>query len=326
MSEYHPLRPTGGNLYSNGPDQEIYQENGFYQPGPMAEVARRRDAVLPYLEGLWSIEEMPLRVYQEWTELDWKAPHGSYTAVERFMDKMVEEGAVELRDAEAAHVAAPTETTKKEYISEEGDALWTTTAIASNGGVNITQAVREYLRTWYLHPEAEGDITFGTLSQKMGDHEPTNIVDPIFILNWKDHLPDTRMYMQWFSIVAGNILDRQYGYNEGFDRAQLSRFIIEMSGVVSPRALKTIDIWTSILGDLTTTSEEYQEISTYITESYFQHIARTLLKPMIGEGVAFLDYMSRLHGVTLAEAALKNIQKISGRVATNTVDKKDGVR
>lgn len=330
MRPYIPIRPTGGDVYYNGPDPTIYRTGDFYQPAGDEEVAWRREAVDPFIRGERASDKLDLQTYQEWVELDWKAPHGSYAAVERLMGKIIEEAGVELVHAErdlAKREREPGLSKAADFESEVGDALWCTVAVASNGGVDVTHAVRLYLRDWYLHPDSHGPISFGDLQAKVSSHLPAVVRNPHFLVEDYepvDFVPNTKTYLRWFSLAAGNILDRQYGYNEKPDWAAIGQFIGKITDVRSPEALKLVDTFAQLLEAARDTGADDIEVA--ILEDYFKRIADEYLSPIIGIGIAFLEYIARKHGLSLGAVAVANMQKIGGRVIANTVDKTDSPR
>ncbi len=330
MRPYIPVRPTGGDVYYNGLEPIIHRAGDFYQPAAAEEVARRHEAVEPFIRGEQAPEELGLQTYQEWVELDWKAPHGSYIAVERLMGKIVEEAGVELVHAErdlARYEREPRPLEVSDFESEDGDALWCTVAVASNGGVNVTQAVRLYLRDWYLHPDSHGPISFGDLQAKLTSHLPSVVRNPHFLVDDyepQDFVPNTRTYLKWFSCAAGNVLDRQYGYNEKPDWAAIGQFLKELTDVRSPEAQRLVDTFAQLLEAARGAGADDIEVA--ILEDYFERIANDYLSPIIGDGIVFLEHLARKHGSSLGAIAVKNMQKISGRVAKGTIDKTDGPR
>lgn len=319
-------------MFHNGYEPIIYEAGGFYQPANTEEVLRRRAAAEPFIAGERPSEDLELQAYQEWVELDWKTPHGSYSAVERLMDKLVEEAGLELVYAERElRETAETEQPGRlaAFESEAGDALWCTVAVASNAGVNITQAARLYLRKWYLHPDPVGPITFGNLEAKLKAHKPAHVIDPHFLPDGceaEDFIPNIATYLTWFSVSAGNALDRQYGYNERPDWVALSRFLQEITEVRSPEAVELINAFAKSVERAGINQGDVEEIETHILEGYHKYIADKYVYPLIGDGIVFLEYAARERNLPLGEIAIKNMQKISGRVQAKTVDKSDGER
>lgn len=331
MKPYVPIRPSGWNVYGVGEPPQRFGNEGFYQPANAEEVERRRNAIAPFVNGEFPARELPLQVYQEWVELDWKKLHGTYEATERLMGKIIEEAGVEFVQA-SVDLEDQDEFLRKqnskEFIDEAGDALWCTVAVASNAGVDVTEATRLYLRDWYLNPNPTGLITFGDVGSSLDKHTPTVFTEPGFLppnSNPEDFVPTIPIHMSWFSLAVGNALDRQYGYHERLDSALLSKFIKEISGTAGSRASNLILDWSKQISALEDGSDKY-ELEVAILESYFKHIGKTIIRPLIGDSIVLLAYIAKKHGESLSEIAVNNVQKITNRVQTNTIDKTDNIR
>ena len=83
--------------------------------------------------------------YQKWAESGWKKPHGTYEAALRFIGKLFEE-VDELQQADKIFMNNKDELKSPEYahdlLSELGDVLWCTTALASNSSADIDSALK----------------------------------------------------------------------------------------------------------------------------------------------------------------------------------------
>jgi NTP pyrophosphatase (non-canonical NTP hydrolase) len=243
------------------------------------------------------------------------------------MGKILEEAGIELpnawHDLERGRVDNQTE-----FRGEAGDALWCTVALASNAGVDVSEAVRQHLRTQYLHPEPRGPITFGRLQVALVDHVPTHGTDPRFLpedADYEDYLPDVRDYLMWFSVTASMDLARQYGYGDYADARTLRQYLHELTNTTGPLAKDILGQWATIL-DEATGQPGVLEIRDKITTSYFREISDKYTVPLIGQAVVFLEHTVKGQGVSLGQIAVDNMRKLTGRVATNTVDKQDGPR
>src|SRR5690606_16396430 len=82
----------------------------------------------------------------------WKVPHGSLEAVERFGEKLYSEEVSKEAVAEFEDIALdwfhqrPIEKQiDGNLASELGDIVWLTTALASNGGIDINEQIRRKL-------------------------------------------------------------------------------------------------------------------------------------------------------------------------------------
>lgn len=78
--------------------------------------------------------------YQYWAEQAWKKEHGTYGAVERFGDKLYEEHeelSVELRPLQQGKTVSA-----ERLVSESGDVLWCTSALASCAAADLDAAFK----------------------------------------------------------------------------------------------------------------------------------------------------------------------------------------
>jgi len=260
----------------------------FYQPAEEPELIRRRQSIeqnlSPGKSGLISLD-----VYQDWVELDWKVPHGSWAAVERFGGKLVdEELAQEIMPELAIHPAVRvTEGMGKVHSSptdkladELGDYLWPMTALASNGTVSLNQAASTYLHNHGLIPRRYLELKFLDLDYILAaGHNPT--LGPLDDSEEEDFCD----YDPFISLAVGavairNIVERQYGYND-------TRFL----------------------------------------DGWREKIGRNELEPAIGRALLTLGYVAHQWArTTLSEVAAGNVRKVSLRAAKNLIDKSDGDR
>jgi hypothetical protein len=257
-----------------------YFDGKFYQPAGETSVEERRAAVLPYINGEIHPSLMPLEVYQNWAELDWKVPHGTPAAQSRTYDKSREEGNELVAELQKIVVDFPYEQpgvmNKAECTDELGDALWVISQIASNCSVSLDEAVRAYLHYMDLGRKTGPSLTFVDVDYLIAiGHNPT--LGPL----------DTP------------------------DNFEIYDPMIELASRISSLNVHSLQAY----GD---------------RDLFFSGVFRKyaeMMKPQIGDTIALIGYYAQQWvGVTLGEVAAHNITKVTNRVATDLVDKTDGVR
>lgn len=274
-------------------DELSYFDGKFYQPDTPDETQRRRNVVAPYLDAPLDANTpfhpgyMTLDTYQDWVELDWKVPHGSYDAVERFGAKLWEEGwdeaVEEIHAACDAYQNGESVPNREHLVEELGDVYWVVTALASNAGVSINDAVKKY-----LHRE---DV----ISLRSYDKLQMVTVDYI-VTGPSPFVPGVQPFEK---------------YNDYADFDEYSA------------ASKMQDI---VAGFHLAAQKQYGYGTDHFVSTYFE-MCRRDMEEDVGQSIVTLAYIARRWaGATLAEMAQTNMRKLSSRVAANLIDKSDGKR
>lgn len=289
---YQPFAPQHPHILSHG--------------GSVAETVNKDG--LFYLRGERSAHEVTsITDYQEWCEVGWKQEHGSYEAGSRFIDKLLEETAEagqalnEFREAGSDRESEEA----KELLSELGDILWCTTALASNSTADIDTGLKNRLSEYVagVLDYSKGSPapmqwreTAGRLSNKFTDinlEDIDELLDATF-----EPLPTPIM----------NIWDDepQFGIRQHFD-------LILMNG----------------LGIRNAVSQQYaygELDDTYVMPALYDKQSSDI-SIEAAEIVLNIAYIAKHElGATLSEVINKNIAKINGRVQAGRVDKTDGQR
>lgn len=145
--------------YSGWRDVEtIGMRHGLYQPCQPEEYERRVEAVRSKaISG--RAAEIGVSELQDWVELDWMYPHGTFETGQKLGEKLVEEAQEyyeEITPMESrAHRKEPNRDTHS-GMSEAGDYLWMLMAMSSNSGIDMQEALRAKFQT-------EKPITLGDL-------------------------------------------------------------------------------------------------------------------------------------------------------------------
>ncbi len=289
---YHPFAPQHPNILSHVHNvaQPVDKEGLFYLSSE-----RVTDEVLSITD------------YQEWCEVGWKQQHGTYEAATRFIDKLIEETG-EMRQAlDEFRQSGSNQQSEQasELLSELGDVLWCTTALASNSSADIDTGLKNRLSEYasgvvdYSGGRAAPMIwrdTAGSLSHKFTDITTTDIdrlIEETFeplpspVINLWDDEPhiSTRKHTDLIfmnALAIRNAVSQQYAYGE------LDESLIMPS------------IYDKHADDISTEAAEI-----FLNVAY---IAKHEL------------------GVDVEEVIKKNIAKINSRIQAGRVDKTDGQR
>lgn len=214
------IRPSG-EFILNGPggvgEGDHHFDGRFYQTVDQEHYMCRQAEVGRYLEG--DVSQMPFEVYQKWVELDWKTPHGTYKSVERLEKKIREEGWREAPDALYESWGKGDGPERAEAISELGDVLWIVSALASNSGVNVNEALQIHLWGNGLLSHRE-NLTLGRIDQLILDgliptntpYDPEDVDLPIFLFDEMEPQSDLRLR----TLALCNCCVKQFGYNDTF--------------------------------------------------------------------------------------------------------------
>jgi hypothetical protein len=283
------ISPFSEQLLDPSPGHETgdYRFDGhFYQTVDDEEYARRQSEVNKYIDG--GIPSMPLDVYQQWVELDWKQPQGTYTAVLRWRDKLEEEATRETPDALYEYAANQDTTSREAAIDELGDTLWATCALTSNAGLSADQATQSYLWGDGLISHREPRLTLGQIDEIAGDitntpwFTPLDSIDPeenIEFIKYDEMEPERNLFYRSMSLIF--LCEKQFGHGEqdGF------------------------------------------------TLGWYQMIGQNEIAPRAADHIMTIAwYACHFAGSSLSEVAETNIHKIRKRVAANLIDKEDGDR
>ncbi|HTB49142.1 MAG TPA: hypothetical protein VK712_03605 [Verrucomicrobiae bacterium] len=259
----------------------------FYQTVDEAEYTRRQAVISQHLEAN-TAPLLELEAYQQWVELDWKEPHGTYRAAERFANKVKEEAWFEAPEAfyDAAGWPADSEL-QHAALSEAGDVLWTVSALASNGGVNINQAVQSKLWGDGLLSRRVANLTLADIDALIGDEKVT----PYLSAHLAAHAGD--------DIELIKLDEMEPRLNLLFRTASLAVTCVKQFGY----------------GD------------TPFAASFYQKIGQEEVAPMVADQVLLVAwYAKHWLGSSLAEVARINALKLRSRVEAGLVDKSDGPR
>lgn len=269
-------------------EDEYNFDGRFYQPVTPEDYQRRQAAVDVFMQNN-EVSNMPIDVHQQWVELDWKEPHGTYKALKRFETKIREECwketpeasyeyyySSELSDSDQAAL-------REKLIDELGDTLWLVIASASNSGVNIDTALQEKLwgkgwlspRVDYLTPGRIDQIIDEGLLPAIGPTDDDDLIENIKI----DEM-EPKLTLLLRTAALNSLCQQQFAYNEQV--LYYSGFIRMSQENIAP-----------MIADLV-----------LITAWYAKHWAHS----------------------SLAEVVTANINKVRERVITNTVDREDGPR
>lgn len=171
--------------------QSSHQEGGFWQPNANPPVEVRRRTMMEAVAQPERFAEMTLRQYQQWAELDWKAPQDSDAMQKRLAAKLHEEIDLEI-PPEYRWLApgAPREPVAP-LLDELGDALWCVNALASNTSYDVSTAVqRRLLQQRVDLPEP----TLGAIDELMAGgfqpqlFKPGQVIDDDELLSDDDEL------------------------------------------------------------------------------------------------------------------------------------------
>jgi hypothetical protein len=280
------IGPSDIYLLSNHPSEKSYQdETGFYNIA----IKQALDDDISTIAG-----------YQNFTEKNWKKPHGEYESSVRFGDKLDEEVG-ELHEA----FYSEAESREKDILSEMGDVAFCAIALASNSASDLNNCLMKRL---YRYTVGVADISHGEpkspswhersalLSTKFAPITISDI-DGLIDQNFEplastamnidpddgreysdsDHLNLIRMK----ALSAVSLADQQYRYGEEDVSSHLKHF----------------DTYSDDIGELA--ADIILEIA---------YLAKNAL------------------GRNLHSVLRKNVEKIGGRVTANRIDKTDGSR
>lgn len=136
--------------FSGWRDVETNGSNdGLYQPCSPQEYEQRIEVVRSKIESGRSAEIL-VSEFQDWAELDWMHPQGTFETGQKLGEKLVEEAQEyyeEITQMESrAHRKEPNRDTNP-GMSEAGDYLWMLMAMSSNSGVDLEESLRAKFQT-----------------------------------------------------------------------------------------------------------------------------------------------------------------------------------
>jgi hypothetical protein len=295
---------------SEAPTTVRQQAGLFYNDAlPAEQVTASQQALLA---GTGTFEDV-----QVWGQNAWKTPHGSYASVRRFGDKSLEEHR-ELREALDAYLFRrpedDAEYLHKEAVSELGDTVFSMTLLALNASVDLPAAVRALLQSYsrdtqhFVDGQAVTPPWLPAAQVAAAEKQPrTDAIDQLMAAGFQpelsshmhiydeeteaprptaEELSERAMWLIAHIATARNDTDRQYAYGGELD----------------------------VNGILHIDEQLYAELA--------QRIGHT-----IGQIYLEAAFIAR-HGLdsSLTNVLQHTVAKISGRLATNTIDKADGPR
>jgi hypothetical protein len=294
-NEYYPLGDAGVDFDARREQEaEPVAVDGLYFRGRL--FSALADDVRVCLEGIRLFGELSLDADQVGNESGWKEPHATREAALRFSDKTLEEQR-ELEEAIDEWHDGRVSTTE-DIIKELGDFKWCVAAVASNAGVTINDALKSRLYEYVAG-------TKQAIDGKMGPPE-------------------------WYDAAAGLAIKRDGLTIGDIDGLIAAGFVPQHSPAMNlyePEDVSpTLFMW-DFLG--------YAKFLRVLSEQLYDsnhgifHQGPALQGPAEQVGViaaeAYLRVAALAHhyGSTFEEVVAVNTHKISGRVATNSVDKTD---
>lgn len=268
---------------------EAVFDGRFYQPAAEVECMRRRDSVLGAV-ALGEVGDLPLNDCQRWVELNWKEPHYSVEAFERFEQGLIGE-VIELNDEisiarqEMAFINWKSneklEKASEESISELGDVFWYGTAMLSNAQIDLESCFRDYLHHKWEPVAWDENFTLNDIQSRIENHTPYP--------HGRKHVSE--LFLEEVDEERG--ISRDMHYASYTLSALMSRVFNRERRTINPTEyLQGIDV---------------QNIGGLFIAYTAYHADRTL-------------------GSSLEEVITKNVEKINHRVNNNLVDKTDGER
>lgn len=269
--------------------EEAVFDGVFYQPAEKEECARHRELMLGAVASR-RVTELRLNDYQKWVELDWKRPHHSLEAFERFEKGLIDE-VIELGEEvtparqEVAFInwdrKEKLEEASQESISELGDVLWYGTAMLSNAHINLEACFKEYLHNKWEPVAWDESFKVGDVQERIKNHTPYP--------HGRKHVSE--LFLE--DVDEDRAIGRDLHYSAYTLSALMSRVFNSDKITISPREyLQGMDV---------------QNIGGLFVAYAAYHADRTL-------------------DSSLEEVIAKNVEKISRRAEQNHIDKADGKR
>jgi len=288
---YQPFRPQDPSLlaYRGEVVEPVEQDGLFYRRPDTAE--------LP----ITTIQD-----YQAWTERGWKKEHGTYAASERFIGKMEEES-LEMMQALVDYTEHPDDEHRTAALSELGDVLWCATALASNSGCSINDAIANRMYEYAVgirYMDARGyDGPWRMQARLMATEQTPTTIVAIDELIMNDFEPTASPRM--------NIDPPSYGAD--MSRGQHA-FYVASIGVFLRTAI----------------NYQYQPneaIEMGIRPKPFDFLTDEGVAPLVADAYLNIAYLAqKCVAGTLQEVIDLNKQKIDSRITEGLIDKTDGLR
>ena len=285
-------RPHGPRFGSSYKEVDNITPQDFYQPASEKQIELAK-SLLERAEKDPDFD-VSIDLYQAWSELNWKTPHGTAASIERTTKKLNEEVmelSEELGMPEYKYSAQRVE-------SELGDVLWCATAISSDLRINVKHGLM-MLMTRYGHN-----------IRRFEDGSTPAWVKRAQALAFDNTLT---------TASVDSVID------EGYQSEEAAVMLIDDNPKITNAeiddAMAHLDINTKMLISIAMTNYEgdiYQSGGVYRAYEVEYLIARIYMD------VAFLA--KHTANSSLAEVSRKNVLKLSDRVSNNRIDKKDNPR
>lgn len=133
-------------------------QDGYYQPCSSEEYSRRVEAMRSKVAN-GAASAILVSEFQNWAELDWMRPQGTFETGQQAGYKLVEEAQEyydEITTTKSRAVSTKPNRDTHPGMSEAGDYLWMIMAMASNSGIDMEEALRAKFQT--DKPITLGDI------------------------------------------------------------------------------------------------------------------------------------------------------------------------
>lgn len=136
--------------YSGWRDIESVGKRGdYYQPSSPDEYERRVEAIRSKIE-TGRAGDILVSEFQDWAELDWMQPHGTFETGQKVGEKLVEEAREYHEEILPMRSRAASREPNQDIqpgMNEAGDYLWMLMAMSSNSGIDMESALRAKFQT-----------------------------------------------------------------------------------------------------------------------------------------------------------------------------------
>ncbi len=294
--QYFPAGYPGVDYATaRGPESPAQLQDGLYYrtktfPGLIEAVQACLDGEQPY-------EGLSVDAYQSWNETGWKQPHVTLGAGQRFYSK----GSEEQREVDDALEEFFSSRDNAHLVEELGDYLWVITGYVNNSGAVVGDAIKQRLFEYIVgtkvyvngevsHPEwydAAAELAIKRGQITVGDLD--GLLAAGFVPRFS---PIMNLYEDEEICATAFVFDFQ-AYNAFMRGLSEQRFAYGEHNHTPTDTARDIA----------------ESISIIAAEAYFR--------------VAAIAYLS---GASLSAVVQKNVEKVSHRIQTGTVDKSDGPR
>lgn len=268
-------------------DGDYVFDGRFYQTVNEREYERRQNAIDSHISSR-RLGVMGIGLYQQWVELDWKEPHGTHRAAERWTRKMREEAANESPDALYEYENSQADPVLRAHaIDELGDTLWVTCAIASNGGQSVDQALQSYLWGDGVISHREERLTLGHISKIIEDG-----------------------FTPWFSPL------------DAIDPPENSLDLVKSDEMEPGKILSLRGLSLALVAE-----QQFAYGVENFFASYHAQVGKQKVSPLAAEQIMSIAwYAHHFASADLSEVIGANITKLRSRVDAGVIDKVDGDR